>query len=256
MTAYKMLDDKKRIATIKKLRRCFALLVTINIAVAVSASLSYMFHYKIQNWLEGNSVYKRLSYEPAIELKEGKSLLSIKPDALAWKQHPKYQKAGDVTYSENGVAFETRTNDNDEWNYIFLDPSKFTWDDYAWHFTIRQYSIFREFAFNFRYQDHNNRYRYRFEEGRIYFDKKCQGVWFNNISSVPFPITLGRPYKVKIIAYKSLYRCYVDDELMMENVDIDIVSGSIAIILWEDDGATDMIAEVDDVVVLETIREP
>ncbi len=44
-------------------------------------------------------------------------------------------------------------------------------------------------------------------------------------------------------------RCYVDGVLKLENVDTDIATGTIAIILWEDDGQTNIEAEVSNNVV-------
>lgn len=161
-----------------------------------------------------------------------------------WLLMTPYQDKKDLTFTQAHILFKTLAQTKDEWDYIYLDTSKYQWKNYSWHFNMIRFTGFREFAFNFRNQDFDNRYRYRFEEDKIFFDKKVKGMWINNIASTPFQMNLKQSYQVKIDSYESLFRCWVDGKLMLENVDTDIKKGSISIILWEDNGKTDIDASV------------
>lgn len=161
-----------------------------------------------------------------------------------WKFHDTYQVPEELTVQDGIMAFSTAAKTNDEWDYIFLDPAHCRWSDFSWQLTIKRITSFREFALNFRYQDFDNRYRYRFEDDKLFFDKKVRGEWINNIASIPFTMDLGRWYQVRIEACTTVFRCYVDGQLALENVDCDLADGSICVILWEDDGRTPMQAEV------------
>lgn len=165
-------------------------------------------------------------------------------DLQQWVLHKEYQDLHEISLANGITKFDIRNQTNDEWAYIFLDPAKYKWFDVAWELRIRRDTPFREYAFNFRYQDFDNRYRYRFEDNFIYFDKKIKGVWYNNIGSVRFPMTLGGWYNLRIDTYKNVFRCYVNGKLMIENSDTDLTYGSIAIILWEDDGVTDIVPKI------------
>jgi len=180
---------------------------------------------------------------PVLFSDEGKEWQLLKP----------YQAPEDLTFSQNRIVFKTAAETRDEWDYIYLDPHKYQWKNYSWQFSAIRHTKFREFAFNFRNLDFNNRYRYRFEDDKIFFDKIVKGNWTNNIASIPFNMELGKPYRIRIDSYGSVNRCWVDGRLMLENVDSDIPSGSIAIILWEDNGKTDIHAEVYDSRVVELI---
>jgi hypothetical protein len=57
-------------------------------------------------------------------------------------------------------------------------------------------------------------------------------------------MALGSWYDLRIDAKADRYRCYVNGMLMMENRNRAIKRGSISIILWEIDRATDAVAEV------------
>jgi len=173
-------------------------------------------------------------------------LLFEEVDGKEWVSMMPYQDKKDITYSKKHILFNTKAETTDEWDYIYLDPDKYQWKNYSWQFKIIRFSEFREFAFNFRYQDFDNRYRYRFEKNKIFFDKKIEGIWSNNIASTPFKMELTKTYKVKIDSNDSVFRCWVDGKLMLENVDTDIPSGSVSIILWEDNGRTDISADVYD----------
>ena len=170
-----------------------------------------------------------------------------------WLFMSPYQDKKDLTFNQTHILFNTLAETKDEWDYIYLDARKYQWKNYSWHFSMIRFTEFREFAFNFRNQDFDNRYRYRFEEDKIFFDKKVDGMWTNNIASTPFKMKLSQPYHVKIDSYGSLFRCWVDGTLMLENVDTDIEKGSISIILWEDDGKTNIKADVYDNRVVELV---
>lgn len=161
-----------------------------------------------------------------------------------WKSFERYQRAEDVRVVEGCMQFSNPVRSSDEWDYVYLDPERYGFRDCSWVLKFRRHTTFREYAFNFRYQDFDNRYRYRFEDDKIFFDKKVSGVWTNNIASCPFPMILGQWYDLRIDAAASLSRCYVDGELRMENVDTDLEWGSVCIILWEDDGETPISAEI------------
>jgi hypothetical protein len=161
-----------------------------------------------------------------------------------WIHHETYQRPTHVSVVGSSLRFVTPPQTTDEWNYIFLNPTVYRWKDFSWNLKFRRETIFREYAFNFRYQGFDDRYRYRFEDDKIFFDKKVRGNWVNNIASTAFPVKLGRWYDLRIDAYQTLFRCYVDGRLWLENSDTDLADGSISLILWEDDGLTEIVAEI------------
>jgi hypothetical protein len=127
-----------------------------------------------------------------------------------------------------------------------LDPQKHAWDNYSWRFRVRRDSYFRELQFGFRYQDFYNRYRYRLEDDHIYFDKVIRGGFLNAFSAVPFRMELGVWYDVRIDAFANRFRFFVDGVLMLDDFDFQnsFPVGPIAVILWESNGATDIVASV------------
>ncbi|MFC2016510.1 hypothetical protein ACFLUF_02225 [Chloroflexota bacterium] len=151
----------------------------------------------------------------------------------------------EVSFLKNGsIKFNGKTTNDYEWLILFLDLKEYNWGNYTWKFKMRRLSNFGEFQFAFRYQSLYNRYRYRFENNRIYFEKFVKCKAFHNIDSVKFPMKLRKWYNVRIDVYESNFKCYVDGKLMMQNSDNDFKNGSIAIILWEDNGKDDIKAEV------------
>lgn len=177
-----------------------------------------------------------------------KSQLITKEDFLSrkqWEFDKTHQDAREILFSKMGIQFNIKNESNDEWGYIFLNTEKNIFSNFCWDFNFTKRTDFREFAFNFRYIDFDNRYRYRFERGRIYFDKKVRGEWVNNISSNSCFIALEKSYKVSIWAKAHKFRCYVNDRLMMQNEDLDLSNGSICVILWETDSKTDIVASID-----------
>ena len=55
----------------------------------------------------------------------------------------------------------------------------------------------------------------------------------------------GVDYEIRIDAYKNCFKCYVDNVLMSSDCDNTFPGGSVAIILWEDNGKTHIIADID-----------
>lgn len=157
------------------------------------------------------------------------------------------EPTGEVSFEEGGtIYFNGRTATNDEWIYLELDSSKYAWDNYSWRFRIRRDTDFREFQLGFRYQDFYNRYRYRFENGHIYFDKVIKGKFLNAFGATPFGMKPGVWYDVRIDIFENHFRCYVDGILMLDGYDFQnsFPKGSIAVILWECNGVTDIVAAV------------
>lgn len=165
----------------------------------------------------------------------------------------------EVEFGEDGtIRFNGKTETNDEWICLYLEPEKHLWDNFSWKFTIQRNTYFREFQFAFRYQDFYNRYRFRFENDYIYFDKHIKGVFYSGFSSVPFHMDLGVSYDVRIDTYRNNFRCYINGMLMMNEFDFDntLSVGSIAIILWENDGISDMSAAVGPMCVHQLSKNP
>ena len=213
-------------------------------ACGVTTAAGYLIHGELIKAIS-SKIPPRTEYlsEPLI-LGE----LIYKTDGAAplkdWMKHETYQKPTQISVVGDSLRFVNPPQTVDEWDYIFLNPERYRWADFSWNLKFRRETRFREFAFNFRYQDFDNRYRYRFEDDKIFFDKKVRGNWFNNIASVPFPVQMGRWYDLRIDAYATHFRCYVDGRLCLENSDTDLADGSISLILWEDDGRTEIIAEI------------
>jgi hypothetical protein len=160
-----------------------------------------------------------------------------------WVFHPKYQDPAELV-SKNGIMqFNVKAETDDEWAYLYLDPQKYSWHNYSWQTTFRRITRFQEYAFNFRYVDFDNRYRYRFEDDLLFFDSKIRGKWRVH-SRMPFPMALGAWYDLRIDAKAFEYRCYVNGMLMMSNRETSLRRGSIGIILWEIDRSTPAVAEV------------
>jgi hypothetical protein len=160
-----------------------------------------------------------------------------------WIYHPKYQDPAELTFDDGVMKFHVKTESKDEWAYVYLDPRKYHWRDYSWQTRFRRLTAFQEYAFNFRYVDFDNRYRYRFEDDLLFFDSKIRGRWRAH-ARVPFPMALAAWYHLRVDTKGDRHRCYVNGILMMENREPSVPAGSISIILWEIDQVTDAIAEV------------
>jgi hypothetical protein len=160
-----------------------------------------------------------------------------------WDYHPEYQDPTELTFANGNMNFHVKAATSDEWAYVYLDPSKYSWEDYSWQVKFRRMTPFQEYAFNFRYVDFDNRYRYRFEDDLLFFDSKIRGKWQCHERMV-FPMAMGAWYDLRIDTRGDRHRCYINGMLMMENRQAAIRRGSISIILWEIDSTTDCIAEV------------
>ncbi len=158
-----------------------------------------------------------------------------------------HQLTHEMIVTEDGsMIFNGKATTNDEWFYLYLDPKKYEWSNYSWQFNIRRDTDFKELQFGIRYRDFYNRYRYRFENNRLYFDKVVRGEFLNGFNVVPFRMELGTWYAIRIDAYYNTFRLYVDGVLVSNDHDFDgyFPIGSIAIILWENDGKTDIKASL------------
>jgi hypothetical protein len=180
-----------------------------------------------QTWAEGAILFQSDSEHPEKQ----------------WIYHPQYQDPSELSFVNGNINFHVKAATQDEWAYVYLDPGQYSWEDYSWQTKFRRITTFQEYAFNFRYVDFDNRYRYRFEDNLLFFDSKIRGKWRAH-ARMPFPMALGAWYDLRIDTLKDSHRCYVDGMLMMENREPSVRSGSISIILWEIDGATDAVAEV------------
>jgi pyruvyl transferase EpsI len=163
-----------------------------------------------------------------------------------WEPVTPYQKPQQYSIAADCVTFHGTPDTQDEWCFLRAQGGPCPWRNFEWHFQFCRHSHFREFAFNFRFQDFSNRYRYRFEAGRLYFDKRFEGRWHNHLTSVPFEIKLDVWYRVRIAAFEDCFECFIDERLIMKNMDSDIASGIVAIILWETDGRTPLAGAVKD----------
>jgi hypothetical protein len=160
-----------------------------------------------------------------------------------WIHHPEYQDSSELVCRDGVMQFNVRANTDDEWAYVYLDPVKYDWKDYVWQTRFRRMTPFQEYAFNFRYVDFDNRYRYRFEDDLLFFDSKIRGKWKAH-ARMPFPMALGAWYDLRIEARGDRFRCFVNGMKLMENRNSAIPSGSISIILWEIDKQTDCVADI------------
>lgn len=219
-----------------KYKIALTLLVLVSVLALISAfNKGAIFHFS-----QHDDSQRVVDFPNA---KKGKLLFSD-VNGSNWLLDATYQSKKNIKFDGSKIHFKHLEVTNDDWDYISIDPNKQKWVNYTWQFDIKRMTEFREFAFNFRNLDFDNRYRYRFEDNKIFFDKKVRGQWINNIASIDYPLALNQSYHVKIDVVDSIMRCYVDDVLKLENVDTDIATGTIAIILWEDDGKTQIEAEV------------
>lgn len=140
------------------------------------------------------------------------------------------------------------------WVWLYLDPAHHSWRNFRWEFTARRDSDFRELQFGFRYQDFYNRYRFRHEDNHLHFDIALNGGFRNSIHRVPFRMNLGQEYCFAIEARDNRFALTVDGVVQLDEVDRQKLfpRGSVAVILWENDGKTPIKASVSDISVVET----
>jgi hypothetical protein len=156
--------------------------------------------------------------------------------------------------ADGSVRADLAVRTRQAWVWLYLDPSRHSWRNFRWEFTVRRDSEFRELQFGFRYQDFYNRYRFRQEDDHLHFDIAVNGAFRNSIHRVPFQMVLGRSYRFAIEARDDRFVLVVDGTVMLDETDPAELfpRGSIAIIFWENDGMTPVKAAVTDISVVET----
>jgi hypothetical protein len=163
----------------------------------------------------------------------------------------------EVRILDNGtMSFDGRAQTEDEWLYLYLDPDEFRWQASTWQFRVRRRTAFRELQFGFRYQDFYNRYRFRFEDERVFFDIVSRGEFHNDIDSAPFAMACDRWYDMKIDCLRNRFSCSVDGLRLLDVFDFHntFTAGSMAIILWDDGGVVDIGLDVSDLRVRELVE--
>jgi hypothetical protein len=156
-----------------------------------------------------------------------------------------------LRYQYDSFNILKKTKTNDEWIYLNLDPLEFIWDNYRWKFKFNLKTHFHELQFGFRYKDFYNRYRFRFQDGNVFFDEVSNGYFFNEIETKKFELELDRWYTIIIDVFKNTFYLTVDGKKIFSIKDLKntFESGSIAIILWEKDGKTDIAIDIDKITV-------
>lgn len=153
----------------------------------------------------------------------------------------------EIRFSDDeGIRFIGTTSSKDEWLCLILDPAIYNWTAYSLECQVKRDSAFRELQFAFHYQDLYNRLRYRFENDHLYFDEVNRFRFRNSLNGVPFRMQIGTWYDLRIEVFPHGSKCYINGTLMMTdyNPHPSLNHGSIAIILWEDNGHTDIRANI------------
>jgi len=176
-----------------------------------------------------------------------------------WEHRAKLQQGKSLSYVSESpsevtglsilsdmMRVDVSANGQDRWVYCYLAPESFMWRDFRWRFKVCRLSGFRELQFGFRYRDFYNRYRFRHEEDSFHFDVVQNGMFFNSLVSRPFVMDLQRSYTIDIEARGWVLRLWVDRKLVLQYFDGQrrFREGSIAIILWEDNGCTPIQADL------------
>jgi len=148
---------------------------------------------------------------------------------------------------DGGVSVRTAAASPDRWVWLSAESGSPEWRDYVYRLRVRRLSRFRELQIGFRCRDFYNRYRYRFEADYVFFDIVVGGVFINALSVAPLPMEVGRWYDISVVVVGDRFRCYVDDRLLMDDFDPfgHFPTGSVALIMWEDDGLTGIEADVE-----------
>jgi len=134
----------------------------------------------------------------------------------------------------------------DEWFYMYLAERQHSLTNFSWRFRFRCKSTFREIQFGFRYNDFYNRYRFRIEEGFLFFDVVERGEFKNALGRVRCHLELDRWYNVQIDAVGSTFAFSLDGERRLVSVDFRnrFPQGSVAIIFWDNSGRVPIHAAV------------
>lgn len=152
-----------------------------------------------------------------------------------------------VTGPGGSMRIRARAVTTDEWVYLYAESAAPRWFDYSWKVTFQCHTAFKELQFGFRYQDFYNRYRYRFQDGHLSFDVVTNGQFVADLSRVPCRIVLGRQYELEIRIIRNVFECWIDGVRISTDYDPSnrFPHGGVALILWEDDGHTDIAMDVE-----------
>lgn len=169
-----------------------------------------------------------------------------KGEPIDLADHPQ-PLSDDVAIGPQGdISIRALAETSDEWVYLYVDPKANRWENYVWSLTVQCQTRFKELQLGFRYVDFYNRYRYRFQAGRLSFDMVLNGEFVTNLSSCRLELVPGRAYEIEIRVLGQLFQCWVDGRLRSQDYDRSnrLPCGPIALILWEDDGCTDIVAQI------------
>lgn len=157
--------------------------------------------------------------------------------------------AGVVCSEDGSIAVDIQADGGERWVWLHLDPGRNLWRNFRWEFTARRDSRFRELQFGFRYNDFYNRYRFRHEADSLHFDIVANGRFRNGIHRKPFRMEPGRDHRYAIEARDDRFILTVDGSVVLDEVDgrQRFPRGSIAIVLWENDGRTPIRATITDI---------
>lgn len=154
----------------------------------------------------------------------------------------------EVIIEKNGIVnIDCESSTNDEWIYLYLDYSKYNWLDYSCQFTIEFETSFKEFQVDFRHIDLFNRYRYRFQDAKLFFDIVHRGEFISSLSETDFDLKNNVSYDIEIKVMGDIFQIWIDGCLMSTDFGGNkIRSGPVAIIFWEDNGKSNIKAKMHD----------
>ena len=111
------------------------------------------------------------------------------------------------------------------------------WTDYTVSLTIRSEDD-DAIGLMFRYQDNDNYYRFSWDKQRSYrrLVKKQNGV-FTLLAEDSVPYVTGQSYQLEIVAQGTTLQVSIDSTLIFSVTDNSLVSGSIALYSWGNQGA-------------------
>lgn len=216
-------DLKMQLAIKKYSKFSFKKLAILYPQSVKNARSSWIYHS--ENWTKVQS-----RWEDRKQLNNGRSITKIDNDEVP----------GDgVEMDDSGnLNVNHLATGEDKWVYFYLKPDEHIWRNFEWSFYVKRMSNFRELQFGFRYRDFYNRYRFRHENGRLFFDKVLNGQFQNNIRNKKFVMELNKEYEFKIISFDYYFALLIDGHTYLEAFDFEksFKEGSIALILWEDNG--------------------
>ncbi|REL24175.1 hypothetical protein DYD21_19540 [Rhodohalobacter sp. SW132] len=226
-------DFKMQLAIKKHRKSSFTKLAILYPQRVGNVQSSWIYHS--ENWTKVKSRWKDRQ-----QLKDGRSVTII----------DNYEAPGDDVEMDNAgnLNVNVSATGDDKWVYYYLKPEEHIWRNFEWKFYVKRISNFRELQFGFRYRDFYNRYRFRQEKGKIFFDKVLNGQFQNDICSKEFIMELNREYEFKIICFDYYFALLIDGSVYLEIYDFEksFKEGSIAIILWENNGKIPIQATIRD----------